>query len=95
AQGQYEKALEFFQKAIAIWEEVLDAKHPSLATSYNNIGLLYQDQGQYEPALEFYQKAIAICSESLGDQHPNTQTIKNNLERLRREIKNKTKKKKE
>ena len=54
--GRYEEA-EYEQKALAIWEEVLEAKHPDLAQSYNNIGMTYWSMGRYEEALAFHQKA--------------------------------------
>ena len=43
--GEYEKALEYQQKALVIRKEVLDPKHPDLAYSYDNIGAIYQDMG--------------------------------------------------
>ena len=39
--GALRQALEHHQKALAIQEEVLDANHPNLVTSYNNIGATY------------------------------------------------------
>ena len=68
--GRYEEALEYHQKALAIEEEVLEATHPSLAISYNNIGLTYWRMGRYEQALAFHQKALAIQEEVLEATHP-------------------------
>jgi preprotein translocase subunit SecA/nephrocystin-3 len=68
--GRYDQALEYQQKALAIFEEVLDATHPYLAISYNNIGGTYSRMGRYEEALDYYQKALAIFEEVLDATHP-------------------------
>ena len=39
--GLYEKALEHFQKSLAIVLKQLGPEHPSVATSYNNIGSMH------------------------------------------------------
>ncbi|KIM09585.1 MAG: hypothetical protein KU38_08500, partial [Sulfurovum sp. FS08-3] len=80
--GEYDKALEFYQKSLAIREEVLGIKHPDTATSYNNIGEVYKSKGEYDKALEFYQKALAIREEVLGIKHPDTATSYNNIAHL-------------
>ncbi len=77
--GEYDKALEFYQKSLVIWEEVLGIKHPDTARSYNNIGLVYDSIGEYDKALEFYQKALAIREEVLGIKHPDTASSYNNI----------------
>ena len=58
--GTYPPALEAFEQALTIREEVLDATHPSLATSYNNIGGTYSDMGRMGQQR----------SRSLGGHHP-------------------------
>ena len=40
AAGQYDKALEYYQKSLAIWLKQLGPDHPHVAISYNNIGLV-------------------------------------------------------
>jgi len=39
-QGKLDKAIEFGDKALAIKIKVLGEDHPSVATSYNNLGLV-------------------------------------------------------
>ena len=77
--GKYQKALEWYQKALAICERVLGKEHPDTATTYNNIANVYKNQDNYEKAIELYEKALAICEKVLGKEHPNTVTISNNL----------------
>ena len=45
AQGDYEKALEYYGKALAISERVLGTDHPDTATTYNNTAGVYHAQG--------------------------------------------------
>jgi len=52
-QGEYPKALEWFQKALAICEKVLGKEHPDTAMTYNNIAMVYNNQGDYTKALEW------------------------------------------
>jgi len=56
SKGEYDKALEFYQKSLEINLISLPPNHPDLATSYNNIGLVYNSKGEYDIALEFFQK---------------------------------------
>ena len=77
--GDYDKALEFFNKALAIWKAKLGEEHTDVATSYNNIGSVYSDKGDYDKALEYYNKALAIWKAKLGEEHTNVATSYNNM----------------
>lgn len=79
ALGQYEEALGYHIKALAIREEVLGDNHPDFATSYNNIALTFYGLGRYEEALDHDQKALAIREEVLDDNHPDLATSYNNI----------------
>ena len=50
-----------------------------VATSLNNLALLYQTQGQYAEAAPLYQRALAIREQALGPTHPDVATSLNNL----------------
>ncbi|GHU15706.1 hypothetical protein FACS189441_7740 [Betaproteobacteria bacterium] len=78
-QGDYSKALEWHEKALAIREKVLGKEHPDTATSYNNIALVYNKQGDYPKALEWHEKALVIYEKVLGKEHPDTATSYNNI----------------
>ena len=64
-QGNYEKALEYYSKSLAIKEDIDDKK--GMAVSCNNIGNIYFYQGDYEKSLEYYSKSLAIRKE-IGDK---------------------------
>lgn len=86
-QGDYEKALDFYFKALAIREKVLGTEHPDTAISYNNIGVAYDRLGDYEKALDYYFKALAICEKVLGLEHPNTKTAQENIDTVKQKMK--------
>jgi len=77
--GQYAQAVEWFRKALDIYEKVLGKEHPDTATTYNNIAGVYDSQGEYSMALESYQKALDIQEKVLGKEHPSTAATYNNI----------------
>lgn len=48
--GDYEKTLPLSQRALDISEKVLGPQHPDVATTLNNLALLYESRGEYEKA---------------------------------------------
>jgi|GEM_PF-6466862 len=78
-QGDYDKALEFHNKALPIHEKVLGTEHPDTAATYNNIASVYYAQKDYSKALEFYNKDLAISEKVLGTEHPDTAITYNNI----------------
>jgi tetratricopeptide (TPR) repeat protein len=80
--GDYAGARPYYERALAIREQVLGAEHPNTATSLNNLGVLLQVQGDYAGARPYFERALRIFCAALGEQHPSTQTVQNNLEAL-------------
>ncbi len=77
--GDYEKAIEYYQKALEIEESKLGRDHPDTALSYINLGTAYSNEGDYGKAIENYQKALEITESKLGKDHPDTAASYNNL----------------
>ncbi|CAF1385814.1 unnamed protein product [Adineta steineri] len=78
-QGDYEKAIWYYEQGLEIYQKALPSNHRLLATSYNNIGLVYQNIGEYSKALSFYEKDLAICQKTLRSNHPSLATSYNNI----------------
>ncbi len=64
--------------------EVFGEQDPRLATSLNNLAVLYDAQGNYAQAEPFYQRAITIYEKALGPEHRDVAAAINNLAELYR-----------
>jgi len=48
----------------------LGADHPTVATSLNNLAVLYESMGRYGEAESLHLRALAILAEDLPENHP-------------------------
>lgn len=64
-QSDYDNALKYYHKGYEIVRKLDDKR--AMASSLNNIGIIYDYNGKFEKALEYYQKALSII-EKLGDR---------------------------
>jgi tetratricopeptide (TPR) repeat protein len=78
-QGEYQEAITFYEKALAIQQQSLPPNHPDLASSYNNIGMVHSTMGHYPKALSYYEKDLAIGNQSLPPNHPHLASSYNNI----------------
>ena len=62
--GEYDKALEHYQKALAIVLKQLGAEHPSVARSYNNMAYVYEAKKDLAKAKEYWEKAYDLPQET-------------------------------
>ena len=77
--GEYDKAIEYYDKAFEIQLATIGENHPSTATTYNNLGSAWGNMGEYDKAIEYYDKAFKIQLATIGENHPSTATSYNNL----------------
>ncbi|CAF1466325.1 unnamed protein product [Rotaria sp. Silwood1] len=82
--GDYTKAFSFCKRALEIFNKKLPPIHPLLATSYNNIGLVYGNMKKYSEAVASYKRAVEIGQQVLPPCHPNLELYKQNLESIRK-----------
>ncbi|CAF4194500.1 unnamed protein product [Rotaria sordida] len=68
--GQYNEAIEFYQKSLNIKEKTLPPNDIGLAWSYNNIGSVYYSMGEYSKALSSYERSLEIRKIALPPNHP-------------------------
>ena len=71
-QGQYELALEYYQKALEIDIKVSGQEHPDVAASKENIGLVFEAMGKKSEAKQMFTEAAGIRRKVLGADHPLT-----------------------
>jgi len=57
----------------------LGLEHPKVASSLNNLALLYRNQGRYTEAEALYKRALAIAKKVFGFDHPKLSIYQNNL----------------
>ena len=79
ALADYEKALEYIEKALLIELHIFGERHADTAMSYNNIGVIYNDLGDYVKALTYHAKALEIQLDVLGGRHIDTAISYNNI----------------
>ena len=63
-------------------KKLLGAGHPYVATSLNNLALLYKTQGRYTEAEPLFIQALDMRKKLLGAEHPSVATSLNNLAAL-------------
>ncbi|MEM7374840.1 MAG: tetratricopeptide repeat protein [Bacteroidota bacterium] len=77
--GEYDRAITYYQSALAIDTTALGKNHPSVARDYNSLGSAYYYKGDYDRTITFYQSALSIDTIALGKNHPEVATCYNNL----------------
>jgi tetratricopeptide (TPR) repeat protein len=70
--ADYAAARPLYERALAIWEQVLGPEHPATATSLNNLAVLCYNEGKLAEAAALMRRALAISEQVLGPQHPDT-----------------------
>ncbi|MGD1943741.1 MAG: tetratricopeptide repeat protein [Leptolyngbyaceae cyanobacterium] len=83
-QGAYGQAEPWYQDCLTVTRDRLDEIHPAVASSLNNLALLYWSQGRYEAAEPLYQEALTMSKALLGESHPDVAASLNNLAGLYR-----------
>ncbi|MCL2811068.1 MAG: tetratricopeptide repeat protein [Clostridia bacterium] len=75
----YENALHYNLRDLAISENVTGKDETEIATTYNNLAPLYRSKGDYENALHYGLSALEIRERKLGKFHSQTVDTYNNL----------------
>ena len=74
----YTNALLYLDTARDLQQKYLEPLHPALATTYNNIGIVYWRQGKNEEAMKWYDKALEIREKVLDPLSPDLANTYNN-----------------
>ena len=73
-QGKHVEAEPLNDRSLAIDEKALGSEHPAVATTLNNLALVFDAQGRYGEAEPLYKRALAIWETALGPEHPDVAT---------------------
>ena len=82
-QGNYPEAEKRFVAAVEE-AEGFGPQDPRLATSLNDLAVLYEARGRYAEAEPLYKRALAIVEKALGPEHPDVATSLENYAALLR-----------
>ena len=78
-QGDYEKAIAFYQKELEIDQKSFLTNPLPSAYTYNNIGAVYDDMKEYSQARLYYEKALEIYEKHLPPDHPDLASAYDNI----------------
>jgi len=81
--GKYDRGIVVAKKALEVAQENTGPDHTDVATSLNNLALLYDTQGHYAQAEPLYKRSLAIVEKGLGPNHPYVAVGLENLAGLR------------
>ncbi|CAF1522286.1 unnamed protein product [Adineta steineri] len=82
AQNRHGNALQIFQHVLKEKTEILGAIHPSIATTLNDMGAVYEKLGNYPKALECFNQALDIYKKNLPTDHIDFAVCFNNRDRI-------------
>lgn len=78
-QERYQESIEAYQSALDGFQKIPGNHDLEVATTRNNLGLVYKNLGDLSKAAEQYQGAITLTRNALGEKHPNYATALSNL----------------
>ena len=77
--GEYDKAIEYWQRVLQIEKICYGEKSHVVFITTNYLGALYRITGKYDLALEYYFKALNISKEFLQENNPLIATSYNDI----------------
>jgi tetratricopeptide (TPR) repeat protein len=77
--GRLDQAMALYHRALEIREKELGPDDLKLATTLNNLGVLYLDCGKYAEAEDLCSRSLAIVEKEWGPDHPKTARRLSNL----------------
>ena len=70
-QTDADKALEYYERAMSVYEKIHGKEHPKIAISNTNIGMMYLGLKLYGDAVNNFENAQSIWKKIYPDGHPN------------------------
>ena len=86
SKGDYDKAIEYYEQALASDLKTFGPDHPKCGDiDRNNLGLAWDSKGDYDKAIEYYEQAFEIHNNVFGSNHPDTKFVSDNLNQAKKE----------
>ena len=67
--GNYDKAIEYYEKSLAIRLKIYGIQHHLIGACYNNLGSAWGKKDEYDKAIDYHERSLAIRLEVHGHQH--------------------------
>jgi len=77
--GNFDTAERLLREAARLQEADLGPRHPDLANTLNNLGIVCEKTGKLADAEQYYRRAVSIARTSLPPDHPFVTTSQQNL----------------
>jgi tetratricopeptide repeat protein/DUF2914 family protein len=77
--GSYTSAEKLLREAARLQEASLGPRHPDLANTLNNLGIVCEIIGKPDDAEQYFRRAVSIARTSLAPDHPFVTTSQKNL----------------
>ena len=81
-----EKAVEYLNKAIDIFEKNVGIEHPLYSASLNNMAIYYYNERELNKAIEFFERAAEISKKTMGVDSDNYKNILSNIDFIKEEL---------
>lgn len=81
-QGKYAEAVPMAEESLRLAETAFGPEHPKVATSLNNLALLFVAQEKFAEAERLYRRALSINEKTLGTNRTEVAANLNNLAEL-------------
>ena len=75
-----------YQRVLKLLEQTVGPDHPTLATTLNNLAVMYEAQDKYSEAEPLYQRALTSIEHTMGPAHPNLAAALDNYADLLRKM---------
>ena len=77
-----DKALNYYEKALAIYEQIYEPMDDRIATAHTNIGIVYGKMEFYGDAINSLQEALVIRKKKHGEKHATTAFVLSAIGRI-------------
>ena len=81
--GQYDRAIELYERALRIQEVTLGEMRAETAGTISSMGASYGKKGQHDRAIAETERALRICLQALDPNHPQTLQTQDSLANIK------------
>ena len=76
---EFVSSKEYYEQALAMYQNLYQGDHPEIARGLNNVGMAYKTLGDSRKGLEYYEQALAMYQNLYQGDHPDIARGLNNV----------------